>query len=127
MTPLPLAGLTILLVEDHYLIAKELTDMLQSCGAEVLGPVGKLPLSPDVEQAEINAALLDVNLRGDLVFPLADKLTWRGVPVALFTGYDHAVLPSPYCDYPCLDKPVEQPSLIEMILRMVATRDAVPA
>ena len=98
--PLLLHGLTILLVEDQYFVAMELASMLQNSGAKVLGPVSALPLQPEMQQAAIDVALLDLNLRGNSVFPLADALSGRSIPVALFSGYGREVLPSPYRDFP---------------------------
>ena len=83
MKPSPLEGLAILVAEDHYVVATELTRMLQQLGATVVGPVARLPLDPDLAGTTIHLALLDVELCNGTSFPLADKLALRGIPVAL--------------------------------------------
>jgi CheY-like chemotaxis protein len=77
-----LTGLSILVVEDEFLLAEALVDGLERCGASVVGPV------PTVEKAlkavasadRIDFAVLDINLRGQMVYPVADALKERGVP-----------------------------------------------
>ncbi len=105
---IPLEGRRILIVEDRYLIATEMADEVRRMGGEVLGP------SPSVERAreligeeQVDIALLDVNLDGELVFPLADMLQSRGVPFLFLTGYDEAVLPEAWRDRPRISKPVD--------------------
>jgi len=116
-----LAGLQILIVEDEYYLADEAREILSQMGAAILGPV------PTVEQAhamiidteKIDAALLDVNLRGELVFELADTLKERGVPFAFATGYDRDVLPDRFADRPVFGKPVRPDSLLEAFSELV--------
>jgi DNA-binding response OmpR family regulator len=108
-----LQGRRILVVEDEYFLADEVRDALTDAGAEVLGPV------PSVEDAtallatetHIDAAVLDVNLRGDLVFPVADALKERGVPFAFATGYDPWTLPARFADTVRVEKPLQARSI----------------
>lgn len=91
----PLNGRRILVVEDDYLLAESLNDLLVEAGVCVLGPVGNVPeaLSLVTSGQSIDGALLDVNVRGQPVFPVADALLERGVPFSFCSGYDRYTLP----------------------------------
>ncbi|MBZ9727540.1 response regulator [Mesorhizobium sp. CO1-1-11] len=87
-----LRGLHILIVEDEWSMAGELAEFFSNMGAIVLGP------APSVEQAsehtdQAEAAILDVNLNGRHVFPIADKLMRRGIPFVFFSGDDDIPIP----------------------------------
>ncbi|MDJ0386766.1 HWE histidine kinase domain-containing protein [Roseomonas sp. E05] len=79
----------VLLAEDEPLVALELETQLQALGFTVVGPAASLQeaLRLAGEEALLDAAVLDVNLRGQAVFPVADLLVRRGVPVVFATGY----------------------------------------
>ncbi|MBB5734467.1 CheY-like chemotaxis protein [Xanthomonas arboricola] len=91
----PLNGRRILVVEDDYLLAESLNDLLVEAGVCVLGPVGNVPeaLTLVTSGQSIDGALLDVNVRGQPVFPVADALLERGVPFSFCSGYDRYTLP----------------------------------
>jgi len=103
-----LAGLRLLLVEDEYLIAKFLAEIVEELGAEVLGPVASVEdaLELIAHCPEIDAAILDVNLRGETVYPVADVLIDRRVPLVFTSGYGRDALPSRYGDVDLFTKPV---------------------
>ena len=117
MTEEILRGLRILVVEDEYLLADDLSRMLADAGAEVVGPV------PSVKEAmrliegasTIDGAVLDVNLRGEMVFPVAQSLQELGIPFAFATGYDAWALPDQFSTSPKIDKPLKLDALIEML------------
>jgi DNA-binding response OmpR family regulator len=111
-----LAGLRLLVVEDDYLVAKEIAIVLQEHGASVLGPV------PDVVRARAllapgvpDCALLDINLKGQMVFELAEELVERGVPLVFTTGYDASFLPVHLQVMPCLRKPIDPRELVRRV------------
>jgi CheY-like chemotaxis protein len=112
-----LTGLSILVVEDEFLLAEALVDGLEQCGASVVGPV------PTVEKAlkavasadRIDFAVLDINLRGQMVYPVADALKERGVPFLFATGYDAAAVSGRYQDVERHEKPVTVATLIQAI------------
>ena len=91
----PLSGRRILVVEDEFFLADDLARSLTRLGGEVVGPV------PTREQAlgllsgpeRIDLAVLDINLRGESAFPIADALAERGVPFLFATGYGQASVP----------------------------------
>lgn len=97
----------ILIVEDEYLLADELALELADEGATVLGPVPSVEeaLALLEQQASPDGAILDVDLRGEPVFPLADALVDRGVPLIFTTGYDPETLPERFAGFPKCEKP----------------------
>src|SRR5215472_11843709 len=104
-----LAGLKVLVVEDSYLIAEHVSDLLVQYGAEVVGPVGRLGqgLKLVEDGAPVDGALLDVNLDGEFCFPIAAALAQRAVPFAFLTGYDDDdIIPRDFAGAPRLGKPL---------------------
>jgi CheY-like chemotaxis protein len=86
-----LVGKRILLVEDEPLIATMVVEMLVGLGATVAGPATTLEAGLVLAgAAEIDAAVLDINLRGKRIDPIADVLDARGIPVVFATGYGMA-------------------------------------
>ncbi len=90
MTPTqeqPLRGTRILVAEDDALLAFNMKSLLQSAGAEVLGPAATLADALAIARFEaLTCAVLDVNLRCETVFPAAQVLTERGVRIIFYTG-----------------------------------------
>ena len=102
----PLANLRILVVEDEVFIAWEIEQRLQRLGCEVVGPVGHLKHALElVRTTALDGALLDVNIKGGVVYPVAEELLARKVPVVLSTGYGANTLPPVFRDLPYLRKP----------------------
>ena len=102
----PLADLRILVVEDEVFIAWEIEQRLQRLGCEVVGPVGHLEHALELARTTaLDGALLDVNIKGGVVYPVAEELLARKVPVVLSTGYGPNTLPPVFRDLPYLRKP----------------------
>jgi CheY-like chemotaxis protein len=96
----------ILIVEDENLIAIVIEDTLQSAGCITLGPVGKLDAAVLMATEEqIDAAVLDVTIRGGQVFPVADVLIQRNIPFVFASGYGDWALPEAFRGMPRLSKP----------------------
>lgn len=114
----PLTGRRILIVEDRYLIAAELADEVRSLGGEVVGLSGSLRDAEQYKDIPVDLGLLDVNLGDDLVFPFAEALRARGVPIIFLTGYDEDLLPRTWQDAPRLRKPVTIKALREKVLAL---------
>ena len=121
LEPLPsrsLRGRRILVVEDDYILAEGLKAELEAQGAEVLGP------APDLESARAvlavnpvpHAALLDINLAGQMVYPLAETLQGRGVRTAFLTGYDAWTVPRAFAHVPVLDKTLDLRQVVRWLL-----------
>ncbi len=104
-----LVGKRILIVEDDYYAAFGMAEELAHCGAEILGPVPSLSGAfMLLNQAEaVDGAVLDIELRDDQVFPLAEELQRRGVPFAFATAYDPKLIPTAFRGVPNRMKPAE--------------------
>src|SRR3954471_24322763 len=103
-----LCGQHVLIVEDEYFLAQDLADYLQDLGVEVLGPVGTVAEALNLlESAEVQGAILDVNLRGERVYPVAYVLRQKHVPFVFASGYGGELEPSVYGDVPRCIKPVD--------------------
>ena len=101
------------------LIALHIEDALRSLGCVVVGPVGKLDTAMRMANDEIlDAAILDVNIRGGHVFPVADRLRARGVPFALASGYGDWALPEAFRNQPRLTKPFTAQELEAQVLSL---------
>ncbi|HVF95358.1 MAG TPA: response regulator [Sphingomonas sp.] len=107
----------ILVVEDEYMLAEELAQELADAGAQVLGPVASIETAMALLDHEANphGAILDVNLGGEPVFPLADTLIGRGIPVIFTTGYDPATLPIRFAHVRTCGKPFTSARVTEAI------------
>jgi CheY-like chemotaxis protein len=117
IAPVTMAKRRVLVVEDEYFIADDLVRALERRGAEVVGPASTLQQALELlsSTAEISGAVLDVNLRGERVFPLADELMRRGVPFVFATGYDQGSLPDAYRQVPCWAKPYNDEGLVQAL------------
>lgn len=112
----PLRGLRILVVEDEYLVATDMERVLSGLGAEVVGPVGHLGDAQRLGRQEpLHGAILDVDLAGEAVYPLAEELARRKVPMILATGIDVSGVPREYECLPNLQKPFDDRSLQSMV------------
>lgn len=106
-----LKGKRILVVEDEALIAVMVEDMLMEMGSDVVGPAATIEAALALARVEaIDAAILDVNVRGERIDPVADALMARGVPVLFATGYGEVKLASGAATT-VIDKPYTQEKL----------------
>jgi DNA-binding NtrC family response regulator len=114
--------LRILVVEDEYLIAQDMAHEIREMGGEVIGPVPNVDRAMDAIEAEtgISAALLDINLGGESVYPIADALVARGVPVIFATGYDDDAIPARYGHLDRCQKPVTRNMLRASLDRLTS-------
>ena len=101
------------------LIAIHIEDALQDLGCIVVGPVGRLDAALRMADDELlDAAILDVNIRGGHVFPVANRLHARGVPFALASGYSDWALPEAFRNQPRLTKPFTAQELEAQVLSL---------
>jgi CheY-like chemotaxis protein len=108
-----LEGKCILIVEDEALLALTLADELSLLGCSSVGPFTTLGHAMQaVRDLEFDAAIVDVNLGGQFVYPVADELLARGVPFVFLTGYARSTLPERLQACPHLLKPYN-PVLLE--------------
>src|SRR3954466_13408541 len=116
-TPLPtLSGRHILVVEDDYVLAMDMHLTLEDGGAIVIGPVGTVRDALRLAESEdIDAAVLDINLHGEFVYAVAERLQDRGVPFAFTTGYEGDILPERFCATPRHQKPVSAEAVVNAL------------
>jgi CheY-like chemotaxis protein len=106
----------ILVVEDELMIRMLLEDMLGELGYTVAAEAARVEEALDAaKNAEFDIAILDVNLNGQPVSPVADVLVARGTPFVFATGYGERGLPEPYRDRPTLKKPFQMEGLKQML------------
>ena len=107
----------VLVVEDEYYLADDLRRALVRMGADVLGPVATRDeaLATLADAARVDLAVLDINLRGESAFAVADALADRGVPFVFATGYDPSAVPARHCDVAVWQKPFRSDALVRAL------------
>lgn len=122
-----LQGRCILLVEDDYLVAEVLTEMLEAGGARVLGPFGwrdKALAFVDRNNTTFDAVVLDVHLHGQTSYPIADVLIERAIHFVFMTGYGASVLKAAYRGHSRCEKPFKQQTLFAALAAGLPIRPA---
>lgn len=111
------AGKTVLVVEDDFFIAAQMCRWLEDASAMVLGPAGRVEdaLALIARSETIDGAVVDLNLHGTMVFPVARMLRERNVPFVFTTGYDDEAVPEAFRDVPRYQKPVEPERAFETL------------
>ncbi|MCL6729267.1 response regulator [Sphingomonas hankyongi] len=101
-----LAGCRILVIEDSPVVGPFTAELLAELGCEVVGPAPNMAAARElVENEEVDAAVLDVHIRGERVFPICEMLEAKGVPFLLTSGYADWQMPEKWRDRPRLQKP----------------------
>jgi DNA-binding response OmpR family regulator len=114
----PAEGRHILVVEDEMSIVVLIEDTLLELGADVVGPTARLDAALQLaREAAIDAAILDINIRGGNSYGVADILAERGIPFVLCSGYGDWALEERHRDRPRLTKPY---TMTELSGRVVA-------
>ncbi|WP_133501719.1 response regulator [Cognatilysobacter terrigena] len=115
----PFRGLRVLVAEDEYLVADDLRRELEAAGADVIGPVPSVATALELLalHGDIDIAILDVNLGGETVVPVADALSARDVRFVFATGYDTWAMPTAYVDTPSCEKPVDLDTIADSLFR----------
>ena len=118
-----LSGMRVLIVEDEYYLADDLSRSLVQAGARVIGPVGS------VEEAEgllpgndFDCAIIDMNLRGEFTYAIAERLERASVPFIVATGYNRDSLPATLKDVPCVEKPYLASEVVEKLSNLCEQR-----
>jgi DNA-binding response OmpR family regulator len=121
MTQATLPKHQVLVVEDELMIAMLLESILDANPeCTVVGPYGRIELALEAAGNQpLDAALLDIHLADESVFPLANLLAERGVPFAFVTGYGKDVLPPVYRDRPVLQKPFRPQAVLATVAMMI--------
>jgi DNA-binding response OmpR family regulator len=111
-----LQGRRVLVIEDEYFIADDLKTALQAAGAEVLGPAAtRQDAIALLQKSRPDIAVLDINLRGDTSFAIADELKSLRVPFLFATGYDANSIPARFADRTLFQKPFDPDRLAAAI------------
>lgn len=123
-----LVGLRVLVVEDEGSVALLIEGMLEDLGCEVAASVGTLAKALNAARTEtLDFAVLDVNLAGELVFPVAEILKGRQLPFIFSTGYGRVGVPETFKDCQVLNKPytieVLKTALFSLLTRRAPSRD----
>ncbi|MGD9693314.1 MAG: response regulator [Phycisphaerales bacterium] len=126
--PHALKGLRVLIVEDDFLTARWLAAHLEEWGCSVVGPASSAEEGERiVETKPLDAALLDVNLRGIHSGSIADALDKRGVPFLFVTGYaSPRILPNHLLARPRLYKPLDERELLSAMLQRITGEEGDP-
>ena len=124
MADVSIRGCTVLVVENEFMIAEDLSISLVDAGAIVLGPVSSVSAALALLAAEpdVHGAVLDINLNGQMVFPVADALAVRQVPFVFATGYDQSFVPRAYAGVLRFQKPVDTTKMLRAIGRQIRSR-----
>jgi CheY-like chemotaxis protein len=106
------AGLSILIVEDETVVSFLVEDMLVELGcATVWHACTVTEALAALEANAPDAAVLDVNIAGQKVYPVAERLSATGIPFLFATGYDRAILPRQWAKRPLVQKPFQRAAL----------------
>lgn len=113
-----LEGRRVLLVEDESLVAMLLETILEDMGCTAVGPASNIEEGLRLAEGEpdLACALLDVNVAGQTVFPVAQALKARGVPFIFSTGYGEGGLPDEWRGHPTIQKPFTEATVHDALL-----------
>ena len=119
-----LSGCSILIVEDEFFVAIELEDAFLGAGASIVGPVATVAEAHALLDGapRLDAAVLDINLQGEMIFPVADRLLARDIPFIFATGYDSVSIPAAYGAVTRCEKPVNAEDVGRALMPAVMRR-----
>jgi CheY-like chemotaxis protein len=123
-SPGSLVGRHVLVVEDEYFLADDIERALRTLGAGVVGPVGVLWDATEIVDGEIaiDAAILDINLHREMVFPLARALRARNIPFVFTTGYDRTSIEAEFQDVHLWEKPLDINAMASDLAGLIQSR-----
>ncbi len=113
-----IGGRRVLLVEDDYFITREAVEKLLSLGAGVVGPAATVGDAMDIVEhspERIDIAVLDINLNGETIYPVAGFLRIRQIPFVFVTGYDDISIPPAFRSTPTFRKPADWATIMERL------------
>ena len=122
----PLSGRRVLIVEDESLVAMLLETILEDMECIPVGPASNIDDGENLarDTADLDAALLDVNVAGRQVFPVAEVLKARGVPFVFSTGYGEGGLPEEWRGQPTLQKPFTEAAIRDALIKAMGVAQA---
>jgi len=120
-----LAGKRVMVCEDELLVSMLIEDVLADYDCQLVGPFSTVTEALSaVETAEIDIAVLDVNLRGERIYPVAERLAGRLIPFFLLSGYGDGALPANRRDWAVCSKPFSTVDLLGMLVKQLEQRTA---
>jgi CheY-like chemotaxis protein len=115
-----LSGLRLLLVEDESHVAMLIEDMLADMGCDVVASIARVSEALRLlEATDIDAAVLDTNVAGEKVFPVAERLRERAIPFVFATGYGADGVLADLPTYPVIAKPFPQSQLEKALIKAI--------
>lgn len=122
----PLNGRRVLVVEDESLVAMLLETILEDMGCIPVGPASNIDEGEILarDAADLDAALLDVNVAGRQVFPVAEALMARGIPFIFSTGYGEGGLPEEWRGQPTIQKPFTEAAIRDALMKAMGVAQA---
>ena len=120
-----LQGRRVLVVEDEALVAMLLDTILEDMGCTPVGPASNIDEGEALarDEAALDAALLDVNVAGRQVFPVAAALKARGVPFVFSTGYGEGGLPDEWRGNPTIQKPFTEAAVRDALMKAMGVAE----
>jgi CheY-like chemotaxis protein len=117
----PLEGRRVLVIEDEYFLDDDIVGALTALGARIVGPYGDFEEAAQIVDRDvaIDAAVMDVNLRDQMVFPLARLLRSRQVPLVFTTGYDKSTIAPEFRDVRLWSKPLDVHAMARELAGMI--------
>ena len=121
-----LEGRRVLIVEDESLVAMLLETILEDMGCVPIGPVGTIDEALDIlaQDTALDIALLDVNVAGREVFPVAEALSKKGVPFVFSTGYGEGGLGDAWRGHPTVQKPFTEAAIRDALRKALGIKSA---
>ena len=117
----------ILIVEDNFLTASEISDIVRDCGYRVAGTAARLNRGLELlDQRPVDGAIIDLNLEGTYRFPLCAELERRKVPYCFLTGYPTSIIPPDFRDSPLLSKPADRDQIRSALFTLLKDRTEQP-
>lgn len=123
-SPGPLSGRRVLVIEDEYFLADDIARALRQLGAQIVGPTGELKEASNLLDGDlaIDAAVVDINLQNDMVFPLARAMRARKVPLVFTSGYDRKSIDAEFQDVRLWEKPLNIAAMAHDLADMIKNR-----
>ncbi len=127
MSPTALAGKRVLVCEDELLVSMLIEDLLKERGCIIVGPFATVSSARDAaREAEIDIAVLDVNLRGSTIYPVAEILAQRDVPLLILSGYGKEAVPPDRPKWRACSKPFNTAELVSILCELLAPQPKSP-
>jgi CheY-like chemotaxis protein len=115
-------GRRVLIAEDEYLLASKMVEEFAKLGVETIGPASTVKRALDLVEhsGPLDVAVLDIKLRNEMIFPVADALRARGVPFVFPTGYSQKIIPDRYKDVVRYEKPFDVAEIARVVAQISA-------